>query len=177
MPALLRSMRRGALCGLRRENVDLAGGSLLLTDTSVLSNGEAIASDPTTAAGSRRIRLDAYPGELLKGQQAPHTRGKLAVDTAAALGDWVLTDVGQSLGLAQVSDRHEALASAAGLPQITPHSLRHTSPCTSLAGGTPGHAVTAMLGHADPSARLEMYAHVIPGQADAAGLTASIVRL
>jgi integrase len=43
------------------------------------------------------------------------------------------------------------------------HDLRHTDASLSLAAGVPVPTVSAMLGHANPSVTLSIYAHAVPG--------------
>lgn len=48
------------------------------------------------------------------------------------------------------------------------HDLRHLHAATWLAAGTPVKVVSQCLGHASVSMTLNVYAHVIPGQDEAA---------
>jgi|SRR5215475_49223 len=59
------------------------------------------------------------------------------------------------------------------LPPARLHDLRHFHATTLLLAGVPVHVVAARLGHADPSANLRTYAHVIRDQiAEAADIFA-----
>lgn len=178
--ALLRGMRRGELCGLRWPNVDLEAGSLQVLETTVLADGKSMSSTPKTAAGKRRVPLDDYLVTVLKDHRRRQREEHLAVGADWAPGDYVFTDqTGVPLLPDHVSDKHAKLCEAAGLAHIRMHDLRHTFATLSLANGTPVATVASMLGHADPAITLRVYAHVIPGHADAAGeaLTKSIMGL
>ena len=53
---------------------------------------------------------------------------------------------------------------AAGLPpELTFHDLRHIAASLALGNGVSITTVSEMLGHADPSTTLRVYAHAIPG--------------
>ena len=56
------------------------------------------------------------------------------------------------------------LVEKAGLPFIKFHSLRHTAASLALADGENVKVVSEMLGHADASITLNVYAHVMPTQ-------------
>jgi integrase len=49
---------------------------------------------------------------------------------------------------------------AVGLPPLTPHGLRHTSPTLVVGSGEPLHAVLKRAPHASNSITADMYAHV-----------------
>jgi integrase len=55
-----------------------------------------------------------------------------------------------------------------GLPRITLHGLRHTAATLLLDAGTPVKVVSEMLGHANASITLNIYAHAVPGAGAAA---------
>ena len=56
--ALTRALRRGELCGLRWQAVDLDAGTLRIESTWITVDGQPVASRPKTAAGVRSISLD-----------------------------------------------------------------------------------------------------------------------
>lgn len=62
--------------------------------------------------------------------------------------------------------RHfKALLRAAGLPNIRLYDLRHTHASQLLAAGVPIKVVSDRLGHANAKMVLDVYAHVLAGQA------------
>jgi integrase len=54
------------------------------------------------------------------------------------------------------------LLERAGLPRIRQHDLRHTAATLLLARGVPVKVVSEMLGYANVSMTLSLYAHVLP---------------
>jgi integrase len=57
----------------------------------------------------------------------------------------------------------DAIVTAAGVPEIGVHDLRHTHATFLLIGGVPLKVVSERLGHAKTSITLDTYAHVLPG--------------
>lgn len=64
------------------------------------------------------------------------------------------------------------LATRAGLPSIRLHDLRHSYATAALASGVPVKVVSQRLGHADIGVTLKVYAHVMPGDDQAAATAA-----
>ena len=63
------------------------------------------------------------------------------------------------------------LLKAAGLPQETRfHDLRHTAASLLLGEGVPVPVVSQLLGHADSSITLKVYAHMLPDHQGVAAL-------
>jgi integrase len=54
------------------------------------------------------------------------------------------------------------------LPDISPHSLRHTFAALQIAGGVPVTAVSHRLGHSTPAVTTSIYAHAIKSATEAA---------
>jgi integrase len=57
-------------------------------------------------------------------------------------------------------------ARAIGVPDLTPHGLRHTAASLAIAAGTNVKVVQQMLGHATASMTLDLYGHLFPDQLD-----------
>jgi len=68
--------------------------------------------------------------------------------------------------------RFKAIAKAADLPPIRLHDARHSYATASLAAGVPVKVLSARLGHAHITTTLAIYAHVLPGDDEAAATAA-----
>jgi integrase len=76
---------------------------------------------------------------------------------------------GQPLHPEFFSRRFKVLCGRAGVPVIKLHGCRHTAVSLMLADGVGVKVVQEMVGHASPSITQSIYAHVMPGQGEAAG--------
>ena len=66
-----------------------------------------------------------------------------------------------------IVEAFRGLLAEAGLPSdVRFHDLRHTAGTLALRQGMPLHAVSKMLGHADPAMTLRRYAHVLEDMED-----------
>lgn len=75
---------------------------------------------------------------------------------------------GRPLDPDSVSGAFERLIRDSELPRIRLHDLRHTAATLMLAGGANPKVVSERLGHSSIQITLDLYAHVLPGQDDAA---------
>ncbi len=60
----------------------------------------------------------------------------------------------------------EPAVAAAGLPRITPHTLRHTAASLAIAAGANVKVVQTMLGHKSATMTLDLYGHLFADQLD-----------
>jgi integrase len=166
-----RGLRRGEVCGLRWDAVDLDAGRLAITATRVITeDGQVVASRPKTDAGVRRISLDALLVATLRGHRRHQLEERLRAGEAYQDGGFVFTDeLGTAYYPDTFSERFDRLVAKAGLPRIRLHDTRHTCATAMLAAGEPVKVVQEMLGHANPAITLAVYAHVLPGMAEQAG--------
>lgn len=175
---LARGLRRGEVCGLRGDAIDLDDGFLRVVRTRVVVDGQPVDSAPKTRAGVRPIPLDAHLVGLLRQHRAQQARERLAAGGAYEDGGWLLADeLGRPVHPDTLSGWLDDRIKAAGLRRIRLHDLRHTAASLMLADGVPVKVVSEILGHASPTITLSIYAHVLPGMAEKAGaaLSASLL--
>jgi integrase len=169
---LTRGMRRGELCGLKWEDLDLnpETGVLRIRRTRIIVSGETLVSTPKTKAGRRNVPLDTTLVSILRSHKARQRREKLAAGGAYVDEGYLFADeLGRPYRPNWVNLRFEELAKDAGLPRLRVHDMRHTAASLMLANGTPTRVVTELLGHANSTVTLNLYAHVLPGMAEEAG--------
>ncbi len=126
-------------------------------------------SIPKTARSHRTIQLDAATIDALRAH-----RKRQAAEQLAALGAWpddgpdagvVFTDeVGRPMHPRVITMQFAALVAAAGVPKIRLHDTRHTAATLMLRAGVPVHVVSEILGHANTSITMDVYAHVLLDQ-------------
>jgi integrase len=158
--AAMTGMRRGEVCGLRWDDIDLDAGTIRVTRTRVVVAGEVRDGEPKTSRSRRVIDIDRF--------------------TVTALREWKLAQPPSPDVVTQhpetLSDRFDALVKSSGLPRIRFHDLRHTHVTLLLSNGVPVHVVSARVGHANANITLGVYAHVLPGaDGEAADLFARLV--
>ena len=170
-------VRRGEVCGLRWDDVDLEKARLSVRRALIPHEDGVIISEPKTAKGRRQIALDAVTVEAFKTQAAQQLADRDNAEVAWHETGYVFTrDDGEPLHPQSVSRAFERALSAAKLPRIRLHDLRHTHASLALAAGINPKVVSERLGHATVSITLDTYSHAIPAlQEEAAERIAGLV--
>ncbi|QNK80412.1 tyrosine-type recombinase/integrase [Nakamurella sp. PAMC28650] len=166
-----RGMRRGEICGLKWDRVDLDAGHLFVLETRIVVGGTSIqTSTPKTAAGQRRVPLDPSLVAVLRAHRRRQLEERLAWGSAWTDSGYVFTmPDGNPVKPDHVSDRFTRLCKAAGVRVIRLHDLRHGVASFMLGAGISPGIVAAVLGHANPAVTLSVYGHSLPGGTDVAG--------
>lgn len=164
--ALYTGMRRSELTGLRWEGVDFAAKTLRVTGTLQRVTGKGLLSgQPKTKTSRRAIDLGKSAVDLLHS-----VRGKqLALQ--AELGDlyqneagYVFTDqLGNAIDSNRLSRDFHRIVKAAGLSDVSLHTLRHFHASLLLADGASIKLIAERLGHANAAITLNVYSHLLPG--------------
>lgn len=173
-------MRRGEVLGLRWEDVDL--GAARLSVRQQLTRIEQADGyvwgfgPPKTRAARRTIDLDPATVAVLRSHRDRQAEARRAM-LEAYTGDLVVAGGdGRHLDPDVVSQNFAKLVTAAEVPAIRLHDLRHTHATLLLKAGQPVKVVSERLGHAKVSTTMDLYQHVIPGmQREAAAAFAAVI--
>jgi integrase len=170
--ALTTGMRKGELLGLRWQDLDLDRATLQVRMNVQEADGKFIVAETKTAYSRRSIALTKKAVAALRQHNAKQDEDRVALGDAwntkldlvfpNRLGGIMIPD-----NLAKRSFKR-ALGKI-GLPlDVRFHDLRHTAATLLLSRGVHPKVVSEMLGHADISITLRVYAHVTPHMQQAA---------
>lgn len=177
--AAVTGARRGELCGLRWDDIDLVNGSLSIARSVIgMRNDSLMIKDTKTHAG-RRIALDPETIHALARQHKRHVERALAAGIDLAEGAYIFTTTidgsrprrpdGMSLAFIRLRRR-------AGVKELPLHSLRHFAATRMLAAGVPVRTVSGRLGHANAATTLNVYSHwVAAADQDAASTLGALL--
>lgn len=174
---LARGLRRGELAGLRWDAVDLTSGTLQIVRTRLSIDGRVVESQPKTEAGRRSIPLDARLVAMLRSHDKAQKAERLRAGEAwEGSGHVICDELGRPYHPDYFGDRFDDLVTAAGLPRLRLHDLRHTAFSLMVAGGTPIKVVQELAGHSSPAITMSLYVHTQPSMGREAGeqLSASL---
>ena len=156
--------RRGELCGLRWNDVDLDDGSLAIRRSIANTRSKGVVEKDTKTHAERRLSLDASTVSVL----ANHHRtvaelvdrcgGELEADAFVFSHE---PDASTPWRPDYVSLAFTRLRDTCDLPSVRLHDLRHFNASALLAGGTDLRTVSGRLGHADASTTLDIYDHFV----------------
>ncbi len=173
----MRGLRRGETAGLRWTEVDLAAG-LVTINTQLVQQGREYYEDvPKSEAGERTIALDAGTVAALREHRKRQLEERLEWGAAWTDSGRVFTrEDGVELHPETLTDKFTQLRTAAGLPPIRLHDLRHGAASLMLAAGVSMKVVQETLGHSMMSLTSDTYTSVYPVvAAEAAEAAAAMV--
>lgn len=162
---LYTGMRRGELCGLEWNDIDLNRGLLDIQRSSLYLPEKGVFVDDTKTNSSKRVlKLTEDAVRLLREYQAWQTEARQG---ATWNESWTehprlfTTKEGIPLHPSTVTGWFHKFVERNGLPPISIHSLRHTNASLLIAAGTNIRTVSAHLGHSQTSTTVDIYAHAI----------------
>lgn len=157
-------MRRAELLGLPWFNVDSGFRWLRVTQTLSRIDGE-MRIRPTKSYRPRTIHLDRHTAKVLrKLREEQDDRRALVGPDWANENDLVFTTgMGTPLTPDRITTHFTTLSTAAPVPRLRLHDLRHTHASLLLQAGVPAHVVADRMGHHNVRVTLRIYAHLLPG--------------
>lgn len=167
--AIETGMRKGELCGLKWEDVDLVARRLAVKRTLIRASSEPILGPPKVGR-SRAVAISPQTASLLKRHRAKQNELKLSLGDGYVDQDFVFAkENGGPLQINNFAQRSFArLIAKAGVPKIRFHDLRHTCATLLLSQEVNPKIVQERLGHSDISMTLNRYSHVTPTMQDKA---------
>ncbi len=175
----LTGLRRGELCGLRWQDVDVPSGVLLVRQQLVQSGRDLLFGPPKSRRGARAVHVDAGTVDVLKSVRARQAAEKLHLGQHYQDHDLVFAEPdGRPLQPQVLSRRFRALVSQTDLPRIVLHGLRHSHATHALAAGVDLTVVSRRLGHSTIALTADTYTRVLASVSrDAADRVAALLNL
>lgn len=161
--------RRGELAGLLKGDIDLTHGTVTPSTPRVVVDGRAQESRTKTSSGERYLALDPTTAKALRAYiESWQLERDLLGQGTQLLFVW---PTGSPIHPDTITTLFHKHCSAAGLPRIRLHDVRHSYASAALKAGVSPKVISERLGHATAAFTLQTYAHVIPGMDAAAANT------
>ena len=176
--AVAMGLRLGEALGLRWEDVNFEDGVLRLRVALQRIDGALVLTDVKSRRSRRGLVMPATVLAALKTHRVRQLEQRLAAgDRWSDTGLVFTTRHGKALDARNVSRQFHKILTAAGLPSIRFHDLRHTAASLLLAQGVEPLTIMEILGHSQVSLTLDTYTHVMPTlQRDAAAKMDAILK-
>lgn len=160
---LATGLRRGEVCALKWEEVDLEGWSLNVRANRITLKGRALESLPKTERGFRTVHLSPDAVEVLKAWKRVQEEERARAGDAWENTGYVFTNpLGLPIHPDTLNRTLRRVCDKAGLPRLRVHDLRHTHATLLLRNRVPVEVVSEKLGHATPAFTLAQYRHILP---------------
>lgn len=169
--ALHTGMRLGELLGMTWDAIDWSRGTIEVRGTLQRKGPKEYRLEaPKTERSRRTVPMIDQLAEALRQHRSREVERLLALGYGRDDMRWVFTDRwGEPIYWGHVTDRLlRPLCRQAGIREIRFHDLRHTAASMLLSHGVPVHIVADILGHTSATTTLEVYAHLMPGDKEAA---------
>jgi len=156
-------LRKGEVCGLRWQDIDLDNGELTVRYQLQRVGGKKQLVEPKTDRSRRTIALPPFVVTALRAHEV-----RQRADRKWAASKWqehglvFTTSIGTPLEQSNLSRAFHSLLDTAGIPRQRFHNLRHSAATLMLAQGVEAPAIMAVLGHSHISTTINLYAHVMP---------------
>lgn len=162
LASLTLGLRLGEVSGVTWADVDLRGATIRIRQQVQETKGAVTLQPLKTAASRRKLGLPAVLVTALKAQKVRQLEERLQAGARwAQAGDLVFTmPDGAMVRPAHARRVLRALLTAAGLPRVRFHALRHTAATLLLQDGVPLFDVSRILGHAEISTTADIYGHL-----------------
>lgn len=170
LTAAMTGMRRGELCGLGWDQIDLTGCTIEVTRNLTITDGLVLLGEPKTRRGRRSIDIDTRTADTLKARRLEQVKHRLAMGKGWQDEHGLVFTMpdGSPWRPDHVSRQFGRLVNQTGLAALPFHGLRHSHATHLLAAGENPKLVSQRLGHSTVAFTLDTYAHVLPGQQAAA---------
>ena len=160
---LCTGLRRGEVCGLTWDSIDLERGTIHVNKQLQQVPGQSgnFRLTPTKNGKSRTITVASFVVDALRQHKVRQTEARLKAGPNWQDEGFVFTDeVGHRLSPNTVYHNYKRIVASIGLPEARLHDLRHTFATVSLHAGDDIKTVQENLGHATAAFTLATYAHV-----------------
>jgi integrase len=154
--------RRGEGLGLRWPDLDLDRGTVTFTNQRTSADGVIVEGPPKTRAGARTVRLDADTVSVLRAWRRRQLSELMIFGVRPEHHYVFTTEKGDGYWPETIGSYFWHLATAAGLPPVGLHGLRHSNATSLLAAGENPKVVSDRLGHAGVAITLSLYTHTLP---------------
>lgn len=154
--------RRGEILALRWEDVDMEKGEITVAHSLQYLPEYGIIEGTTKTGNIRYVQIPPEVVRLLKAHRAKQAERRLLLGDMWQDSGYIFTNTtGGAINPTCVNSMLRKLCKKYELPQIHPHTFRHTAASILIANGIDPVTVADMLGHKDVTTTLDTYSHAV----------------
>jgi len=161
-------MRRGEVCSVKREHLDLEAGTLKVSSAVGRENSRLTVTPPKSKTSRRLIHLDSVTISVLRSHLARQAEHRLSVGPAYQDRGLVFASpTGDLLDPDILTRDWRRICKGVGV-KYRLHDLRHAHVTALIEAGVHVKIIQSRVGHASPGFTLARYGHLMPGMDAAA---------
>lgn len=173
--ALFGGFRRGEMVALKWDDIDFKKCTIEINKTAIRTkeDGQIIKPTPKNYSSIRTVDIPEHVIKMLRAYKKRQREYRLQLGTYWEGDNYVfIQDNGRMMDLSTPNNEFKKIIARYNkdsdkekkLPDITLHGLRHTCATLMIAGKVDIKTVSGMLGHADTSTTIDLYAHALQEQ-------------
>lgn len=148
--ALTCGLRRGELCGLQWQDIDLGQCTITVARQRItLADGRTVAAPPKSRSSARTLAIPADLSAWLADHR-PGTGGYVAISATT----------GRPITPSGLDQAWRRAVRASGMRPITLHGCRHTCGAAAVRAGVAMRVLQDIMGHSSDAITSQIYAHV-----------------
>ena len=148
--ALCCGLRRGELCGLQWQDIDLGQCTITVARQRItLADGRTVAAPPKSRSSARTLAIPADLANWLTAHR-PATGGYVAISATT----------GHPITPGGLDSAWRRAVRASGMRPITLHGCRHTCGAAAVRAGVAMRVLQDIMGHSSDAVTSRIYAHV-----------------
>ena len=153
--------RRGEVCGLKWESVDLDSGEVVICNNRQYLPHVGVFDTTPKSGNARTLYLSATALNLLREWKQQQIRDLFKKGLRSQYTEGYVFNGKHEEGLHPnaLTKLFQIFAKKYDIPDFHPHKLRHTMATLSIANGADVVSVSKKLGHSKPSITLNVYSH------------------
>lgn len=162
MIAIFTGMRRGEICGLKWNNVDLENGTISILEALYNIKDTGLTFDtPKSKKSIRKISISKMLVEALKEEYEKQQKRQKELENEYQQNNLVCcNEDGTKINPDSLNPKFQRILKRAKLPIIRFHDLRHSHATLLLEQGSQLKVISDRLGHSTISITADIYTHV-----------------
>ncbi len=153
-------LRRGELCALKWDHIDLENNKIHITENRVAIKGDVITKQPKSKSSKRTITIGQNASKVLKTAKNEYDEQRLSYGPGFCKEKYVIhLKDGSPYHPDSLTQKWSRFMAKHGLKHIRLHDLRHSCATSMVANNVDTKTVQKRLGHASYKTTMDLYVH------------------